>query len=63
MNIVEFAENYLKLKLPEYQKKILWGFHNCGPGSKFIFVPTRSGKTLIIKTNAEYEKRRDCNER
>lgn len=56
MNIVEFAENYLKLELAEYQKKILWAYHNCGPDSNFISVPIRSGKTLIVKIIAEYER-------
>lgn len=62
MDIVEFAENYLKLKLTEHQKKILWAYHNCGPDYKFISVPPRSGKTLLIKIIAEYE-RGNCNER
>ena len=56
MNIVEFAESCLKLKLTEYQKELLWAYYNCDPSDNFISVPIRSGKTLIIKIIAEYEK-------
>lgn len=56
MNIVEFAESYLKLELTEYQKELLWAYYNCGPNNNFIFTPMRSGKTMIVKIIAEYEK-------
>jgi len=56
MNIVEFAENYLKLKLTEYQKELLWAYYNCGPSDIFISTPARSGKTMIVKIITEYER-------
>lgn len=56
MNIVEFAESCLKLKLTEYQKELLWAYHNCGPNGNFISVPLRSGKTSIVKLITEYER-------
>lgn len=56
MNIVEFAESYLKLKLTEYQKEFLRAYQNCGPNKNFIHMPPRSGKTLIMKIITEYEK-------
>ena len=56
MNIVEFAESCLKLKLTEYQKELLWAYYNCDPSDNFIFVPMRSGKTMIVKIITEYEK-------
>ena len=56
MNIVEFAENCLKLKLTKYQKELLWAYHNRGPSGNFISIPVRSGKTMIAKIIAEYEK-------
>ena len=56
MNIAEFAESCLKLKLTEYQKELLWAYYNCSPSDNFIFTPMRSGKTSIIKTITEYER-------
>ena len=56
MNIVEFAESYLKLKLTEYQKELLRAYYNCGPNNNFISFPMRSGKTLIVKIITEYER-------
>ncbi len=56
MNIIEFAEGCLKLKLTEYQKELLWTYYNYGPSDIFISTPARSGKTLIMKIITEYEK-------
>lgn len=56
MNIVEFAESCLKFKLTEYQKELLWAYHNCGPSDNFISIPARSGKTSIVKITTEYER-------
>ena len=54
MNIVEFAEHYLKLELTEYQKELLWAYYNCDPNNNFISFPARSGKTLMVKIITEY---------
>lgn len=56
MNIIEFAEIYLKIKLTEYQKEFLRAYYNCGPDTVFISTAVRSGKTMIAKIITEYEK-------
>ena len=52
MNIIEFAEHYLKLKLTEYQKELLWAYYN----NNFVCMPPRSGKTMIAKIITEYKR-------
>lgn len=56
MDIVEFVESCLKLKLTEYQKELLLAYHNYGSSGKFISVPIRSGKTSTVKIITEYER-------
>lgn len=56
MDIIEFAENCLKLELADYQKEILLAYYNRDPNNNFIYVPIRSGKTLVAKIITEYER-------